>query len=110
MVVVPVSMPDTTPVVKPTLATVVVLLVQVPVAEGSVSGIPDPAQTAVGPMIGAGNGFMVIVALPDIGPEQPVVVLVATTVYVPAAVYMPKLSALPVPGKLSNGLPLSINW
>src|SRR5262249_43156279 len=61
-----------------------------------------PEQTAV-PMAeetateGTTSGVIVTVALPDISAAHPVVVFAACTVYVPAAVCRPKLSAAPVP-------------
>ena len=45
-----------------------------------------------------GNGLTVMVTVPVIVFTQPVVALVAITVYTPAVVCIPKSSALPVPG------------
>jgi hypothetical protein len=71
------------------------LLTHVPPPE-LVSAMPAPAHTADGPVIGAGNGFIVIVTLPVISAVQPCA-LVATTVYIPAATWKPKSSEPPVP-------------
>ena len=46
---------------KPIVATVVVLLVQVPPVIPSVNTIDEPAQTVPGPIITVGSGFTVIV-------------------------------------------------
>jgi hypothetical protein len=56
------------------------LLVHVPIGVASVSVILLATHTADGPTIGAGSGFTVTTAVPVIVREQPVVVLVATTV------------------------------
>jgi hypothetical protein len=57
---VPEEEPVTTP-VDPIVATVVLLLLQVPVP--SLSDIVDPAHTAVIPLMAAGSGFTVTVAV-----------------------------------------------
>ena len=56
---VPAVMPDTTPEEEPTVATVVLLLVQLPPAEPSVNVVVWPIQTLAVPPIAAGNGFTV---------------------------------------------------
>jgi hypothetical protein len=79
-VVVPVIIPETIPEAAPIVATAGLLLLHVPGAVASVRVIVVPGHNAVGPIIGAGSGLTVIVALPVIVAVQPVVVLVAVTV------------------------------
>ena len=52
--------PETIPEALPTVATSVLLLLHVPPAVASVSETVEPAHTASGPEIRAGNGFTVI--------------------------------------------------
>lgn len=78
-VVVPGVTPESKPVVAIIVATEVLLLVQVPVKPGADSEMDEPTQTAVGPPI-TGALLMIMIALPVMLREQPVVVLVATTV------------------------------
>lgn len=64
----------------PIVATEGVLLAHVPDGVASVSVMVAPGHNAVGPVMAAGDGLTVIVALPLIRSVQPVVALVATTV------------------------------
>ena len=75
----PIARPVIIPVELPMVAMAGKLLVQFP-PPPSVSIIVEPTHTAVGPEIGAGNGFTIIVALPVILLLQPVPVFVAVTV------------------------------
>ena len=79
MFVVPEDRAFTTPLV-PMLATAILLLDHVPAPGEEVNEPDEPTQTAVGPEIGAGTGFTVILALPDMVTLQVVTGLVATTV------------------------------
>lgn len=79
VVVVPVAIPVTMPVEDPIVATVGVLLAQVP-PPGSVNIIVAPTQRADGPPIGEGSGLITITAVPVMVREQPVIAFVATTV------------------------------
>ena len=111
MVAEPVEMPVTIPVL-PTPATVLALLVQFPPATESDNAIELPIHTLPGLVMEEGSGLTVTVALPVMLFVQPVVVvLVAVTLYVPAAVIEPKLIELPVP---DTGLPTDVaplyNW
>jgi hypothetical protein len=63
MTVVPVVTPLTMPDDEPTVATVVLLLIQVPPAVASVTVIVEPAHTLVGPLIAAGAGLTVTTAV-----------------------------------------------
>ena len=76
----PSSIPVTTPVVLPMVATDGVPLLHVPPVVRSVSVIVAPAHTAVGPLMAAGAGLTMIVALPVIVLVQPVAAVVACTV------------------------------
>lgn len=60
---VPADTPVTIPVVPPINATPVALLLQVPGALASVSGVVSPAHTSNVPLIRAGNGFTVTIAV-----------------------------------------------
>ena len=60
----PADIPVTNPVVEPIVAIKGLLLLQVPVPVASVSVTVKPTQTALGPVITAGNGLMVIVLVP----------------------------------------------
>ena len=62
MVSTPATIPVTTPVVRPTDATTPEL-VHVPPGLALVRVMLKPAQTVFGPIIGAGNGFTVIVTV-----------------------------------------------
>lgn len=76
----PIVNPFTTPLVEPILATPVLLLVHVP-PPGPVANVVElPAHTVVAPLMGAGSGLMLMVALPLMLLVQPVVVFVAVTV------------------------------
>ena len=55
----PCDMPDTVPVAAPIVASVVLLLLQVPPAVASLSVAVSPAQIAAMPLIAAGSGFIV---------------------------------------------------
>ena len=104
---VPVTTPHTVPVVATTVATPVLLLAHVPAYPAAVSAIDAPTHTAVGPVI-VGAVLTAIMALPVIILVHPVTVLVANTVYVPAADSSPKSIGPPVPGTVVTGvLPLS---
>lgn len=90
-------------------------IVQVPVGNPFNCTLPV-ATVQVGcvivPMVGAaGVVFTIMVTLPVMLLVQDVEVFVATTVYVPAAVWLPKEMAEPVP---ETGepvlLPLSFSW
>ena len=59
IVTVPALTPVTEPVTEPTVATDVLLLVQVPPGVGAVNEIEDATQTFVVPVIGSGNGLTV---------------------------------------------------
>ena len=61
MVTVPADTPVTTPVPEPTVALLVLLLLQVPPVVASVNAVVKPAHTLVVPVIEAGNGFTVTV-------------------------------------------------
>ena len=79
MLVEPDTIPPTMPEPAPTVATPVLLLLQVPpVKPGALRLIVAPAHTAVGPMID-GTGLSVMIALPFITFVQPVHEFVATT-------------------------------
>ena len=56
---VPADTPVTFPVAEPTVATDVLLLLQVPPLVTSDSGIEKPTQTTAGPVIAAGIGLTV---------------------------------------------------
>lgn len=79
MTAVPNDMPVTIPLVSPTVATPVLLLAQVP-PPVFVRVVVVPAHKAVAPIMGLGNGFMVMVALPVIVAVQPVLAVVAVAV------------------------------
>ena len=68
MFAVPVVMPVTTPVVRPTVVTAMLLLFQFPPGVASASDIVDPIHTDVGPVIAAGGAYTVIgnVAIPQV--------------------------------------------
>lgn len=63
MVVTPAPTPVTTPVDEPMVATEVLLLLQVPPGVTSARVMVEPAQTAEGPVIVAGNGLTVSTAV-----------------------------------------------
>jgi hypothetical protein len=63
MVAVPEATPPTIPVPDPTVATDVLLLIQVPPDETSLNDIFDPTHTAVGPVMADGIGFTVTMAV-----------------------------------------------
>ncbi len=77
--VLPIVNPFTTPVDEPIVATAILLLLHVPPLGPVANVVELPAHTVVAPLIGAGNGLMLIVALPLILLAQPVVVFVAVT-------------------------------
>ena len=77
---IPVVTPVTAPELEPTEAIAGTLLIQVPAGVGSQTTNVVPAQPAVGPQIGDGDGLTTIVALPVIVAEQVVAGFVATTV------------------------------
>jgi hypothetical protein len=79
MIVVPNAIPVTIPVEVPIVAVAGVLLIHVP-PPGSVNVMVAPTHTAVGPLIGAGKGLIIIATLPLMVLLQLVVALVATTV------------------------------
>ena len=60
---VPADTPVTTPLVMPIVAMPVALLLQVPGALASVSVVVSPAHTSSVPVITAGNGFTVTIAV-----------------------------------------------
>jgi hypothetical protein len=93
----PAVMPVTIPVPLPIVATEVLSLVHVPPLVVSLKVIVNPSHTFEGPVIDAGNGFTTTTALSAILLKQPLVALVADTVYVPATLCNPKLRAIPVP-------------
>jgi hypothetical protein len=62
IVAVPDAMPVTKPVIGPTVAIAVLLLLQLPLAVADVSVICDPAHIFAGPVITEGKGLMVAVA------------------------------------------------
>ena len=68
MTVFPEATPKTRPVVEPTVATAVLLLLHVPPATASVNANEEPTQTFEGPVTGAGIKFTVInlVTVPQI--------------------------------------------
>lgn len=84
------------------------LLLQLPVPE-SVTDIAEPIHTADGPEMAGGSGLATSVALPVIVRLQPVPALLASTVYTPPAVCIPKSSAKLVPGSVANVTPPSCN-
>ena len=55
--------PVTTPVVNPTVATAVLLLVQLPPPGVSPRFVVDPEQTVLIPVIAVGNGLTVTIAV-----------------------------------------------
>jgi len=59
MFVVPAARPETRPVLNPTVAAAVLLLVHNPPAVASVKDVVCPAQTFCMPVITAGKGFTV---------------------------------------------------
>ncbi len=63
MLAVPTATPVTTPVVKPTLAMVVLLLLQVPPGVALESPPVPPTQTELAPIIADGSGFTVTIAV-----------------------------------------------
>lgn len=63
IVAVPAVAPVTTPVVKPTLATLPMLLVHTPPSESFVREVVLPAQMVVAPVIAAGSGLTVKIAV-----------------------------------------------
>ena len=63
MVAVPVDTPVTIPVVAPTVAVAVLLLLHVPPVVGSLSVVVAPMHTTAVPVIAAGSGFTVTVAV-----------------------------------------------
>lgn len=77
---VPVLTPVTIPLVAPIEITVLGPPVHVPPNGVEVSVAVAPTQTADGPLIGVGEGLIVIVALPVMVRLHPVVALTATTV------------------------------
>jgi len=70
MVVVPADMPVTTPVVLPTVATGMVLLLQVPPLTPSVSDAVPPEHTVLAPVIVPADALDVTVMLTSV--KQPV--------------------------------------
>lgn len=99
MVAVPAATPVTTPDATLTAAVEVILLLQVPPEGVELNVVVAPSQTVSVPDKGVGIGSMLITALPVMAVVQPGVEPVASTVYVPAVVNVPKLMALPVPAK-----------
>ena len=63
MVTTPAAIPFTTPVDVPTVATDVLLLVQVPPPVASNNGVVEPGQTVITPVMPAGVRLTVAVAL-----------------------------------------------
>lgn len=63
MVAVPAETPLTTPVEEPTVATAVLLLLQVVVPDASPSVVEPPTHSVRVPVIAAGSGFMVTAAV-----------------------------------------------
>jgi hypothetical protein len=72
--------PVTIPVADPMVAMPGDPELQTPLPAPSLNALIAPTHTAVGPLIGGGNGFIIIVALPLIVLLHVVVALVATTV------------------------------
>jgi hypothetical protein len=79
---VPVATPETIPEPLPTVATDVLLLVQLPPAMASLNVIVDPAQTVAGPAVvmGAGAEFTVIFFVVKTVPQRLVTVYLITSV------------------------------
>jgi hypothetical protein len=108
MVAVPAAMPVTSPDEAPTVATVVLPLVQLPPASASLNVVIDPAHTASVPAMADGNGLTVTTACA----MQPVAVLVKVMIAVPAdipekrpvdpTVAVLVLSLVQVPGILTS--------
>jgi hypothetical protein len=73
-------MPVTVPEPEPTEAIDVAVVVHVPPPKVLESTVAAPAQSVVVPVIAAGLGLTVMVALPAMSLEQLVAVLVAETV------------------------------
>ena len=67
MVASPAFIPVTTPVNNPAVAFVILLLLQVPEGVASCKSVVRPTHTAIVPVIAAGNGFTVTIAV-DIHP------------------------------------------
>lgn len=63
MVSVPATWPVTTPVAEPIVASVVLLLLHVPPVEALNRAVVNPVHTFVIPVIAAGNGFTVSIAV-----------------------------------------------
>ena len=85
MVAVPAATPVTTPDAV-TVATPVLLLVHVPPAVASVSGVVNPTQTDNVPVIAGGKGLTVTTTVGAIQPVGNVYVMVAVPAALPVAV------------------------
>ena len=69
MFTIPADEPETTPVAEPTVANVILLLLQLPPVVPSVSVVDDPAHTFVVPAIPIGNGLTVTTTVAE-QPDQ----------------------------------------
>lgn len=69
MVVVPIATPETTPVEKPIVAMVVLLLAQVPPVTELLSAFVPPMQTEVIPVMAGGKG-LTVTTMVDIQPVE----------------------------------------
>ena len=63
MIGLPADTPVTTPVVEPTVANPVLLLLQVPPPVISLNIVVEPVQTLAVPVMAAGNGLTVMIAV-----------------------------------------------
>ena len=70
MVVVPDATPVTVPLDEPMVALAGVLLAHVPPVVASVRVVDEPTHTDVAPLIEAGSGLIVTLALPSV-PQHP---------------------------------------
>jgi hypothetical protein len=100
MVVVPVERPVTIPLVASTVAIDILLLLQVPVEVASLSVIVDPGHTDEAPVIAAGRGFTVAMAVAT----QPV-----GKVYDMVAVPSVRPVTTPLPEPMAATEPLSLD-